>query len=153
MVKLMIVGSAKRLISIFTSVFTGVKKDVLSGLVSSSIICAMVLLSQLAMVNSDAIAAPFGKQIDGIKVDMAIDKVAAVSKDVTKQVGDRTKDIAKDVKEGTKENLNKAKDVTKNATRNLKGEVGDRTDSVLDQTKNLSEKAGEVINSVKDALK
>lgn len=169
------------LIAIKATVLNGVKKSFLSivGL-------ALVLMLQITFFGSEAIASPFdgiGNQIDkmtqGVKTDMAIDKVSGTTKEIgrdlrdgradkvidkiaetskglAKDTGNRTKELAKNVKDATKNNIGKAKNMAKDAKSDIgdgvdkaKEVVGDRTDEMKNGTKDLREKAG---NKVDDAI-
>ncbi|CAN1210345.1 hypothetical protein TUMEXPCC7403_09130 [Tumidithrix helvetica PCC 7403] len=151
----------------------------------------LVLMLQVTFFSPRAIASPLAniigdrvsKVTQGVKTDMAIDKVAGVtkeigrdlrdgrtdkvidkvaetSKDFAKEAGNRAKDLAKNVKEGTKENIGKAKDVAKDAKGKIgdgvdkaKKMAGDRADEVKDGTKDLPEKAGNKVDEAIDSVK
>jgi hypothetical protein len=139
----------------------------------------LFLMLQVTFFSSEAIAAPFGKQIDkmtqGVKTDMAIDKFAGNTKEIARdlrdgntdkvidKVADTTKGFAKDVTNGTKNNIGKAKNAAKNAKNDIgegvekaKQTAGDRTGDALDKTQELSQKSENktegIIDSVKDFL-
>lgn len=176
-----------------TDTLTAMKVTVLNGIKKSflSIVgLALVLMLQITFFGSEAIASPFdgvGNQIDkmrqGVKTDMAIDKVsgtakkigrdlrdvrtdkvvdkiAETSKGLAKEAENRTKELAKNVKDGTKENISKAKDMAKDAKNKIgddvnkaKEVVGDRTDEMKNGTQDLREKAGNKVDDAIDSVK
>jgi molecular chaperone DnaK (HSP70) len=181
-------GNANTFNTPVTAVLNGVKKGLLFAFGF-----ALVLMLQVTFFSSGAIASPlasFGGQVDkmtqGVKTDIAIDKAAGItkeigrdlrdgrtdkvidkladtSKDFAKEAKNRTKDLAKNVKEGTKENMGKAKDMAKDAKNAIgdgvektKEMAGDRADELKANTKDLPDKAGnkveEAIDSVKNFL-
>lgn len=166
------------------AVLNGVKKGLLLA-----VGFALVWMLQVAFFSSGAIASPLaslGNQVDkmtqGVKTDMAIDKVAGTvkdigrdlrdgrtdkvidkvadtSKDFAKEAGNRAKDLAKNVKEGTKENMGKAKEVAKDAKDKIgngvdkaKDMASDTTNEVKDGAKNLPDGGNQVNNAI-DSVK
>ena len=149
------------------NVFGSVLKNLKKGfLITFSAVLVLFLGLQATFFSTAAIAAPFGKQIEkmteGVKTDMAIDKVAGTTKqigrdlrdgrtdkvidtvsdttkDISKELGNRAKDVAKDVKKGTKENLGKAKDVAKDVKKGTKENLGKAKNVAKDATNNMND--------------
>jgi len=175
-----IVNNVDSLNALIAKAKSGLKKSFLS---TFGVLVALVLVLQVTFFNSEAIAAPFGKQVEGVKVDIAIDKaagtvkeisrdlrdgrtdkvidkVADTTKEISKETGNRAKELAKNVKDGTKENISKVEGATKNAKNDIgdgvekaKDAVGDRTGEALDNTKDLSEKSGNKVDEIVDSVK
>ncbi len=121
------------------------------------LVLTMFLILQINFLGFANVANPvasLGNQIEkviqGTKSDMAIDKAAGTTKEIArnlrdgradklgdmaadslKNAGNRTKELARDVKRGTKENISKAQ----NAAENTKNDLGDRTGNVIDSVK------------------
>ncbi len=169
-----------------TAVLNGVKKGLLFA-------CgfALVLMMQVTFFSSQAIASPlagfFGDKVEevtqGVKTDMAIDKAAGITKEISRDLRDgRTdkvidklagtskdlakeaekgaKDLAKNVKEGTKENLGKAKNMAKDASgaigegvEKTKQMAGDRANEVKENTKGLPNEVENNVDGVIDSVK
>ncbi|MCX5933829.1 MAG: hypothetical protein NTU99_03445 [Pseudanabaena sp. LacPavin_0818_WC45_MAG_42_6] len=141
-------GNANNFNNPVTAVLNGVKKGLLFAFGF-----ALVLMFQVTFFSPEAIASPLASiPLASIGNPTIADK----SKDFAKEAGNRTKDLAKNVKEGTKENMGKAKDMAKDAKNKVgdgvertKAMPGDRAAEVKANTKELSEKAG---NKVEDAI-
>jgi ElaB/YqjD/DUF883 family membrane-anchored ribosome-binding protein len=136
-------GNANNFNNPVTAVLNGVKKGLLFAFGF-----ALVLMFQVTFFSPEAIASPLAS--------IGNPTIADKSKDFAKEAGNRTKDLAKNVKEGTKENMGKAKDMAKDAKNKVgdgvertKAMAGDRAAEVKANTKELSEKAG---NKVEDAI-
>ena len=171
----------------FSSLFAGFKTSALQNLKKKVILAFGVVFViftalQVTFLTPDAIAAPFGKQIEKMtedgKTDKVIDNVSNTAKDISKESGNRAKSVAKDVEKGTKENLDKAENAVENlkegtkqnigraqnATKNVKNDIkgsvddaknraGDRTGEALDKTKELSNKADNGVNGIINSVK
>jgi hypothetical protein len=185
MVNILDRGSAEHFNSPVTAFLNGVKKGILFAFGF-----ALVLMLQVTFFGSVAISSPlasigsqFDKMTQGVKTDMAIDraagatkevsrdfrdgradkvidKVAETSKGLAKDAGNRAKELAKDVKNGTKENLGKAKNAAQNAKSNIDNGVdrakeiaSDRTSEFKNGAKDFPEKAGNKVDEAIDSVK
>ena len=158
----------------FGALVVNVVEFITSGIKKSLLLMtgfALVVMLQVTCFSSEAIASPiagfFGKQVDkvteGVKTDMAIDKAANATKEISRDLRDgrtdkvidkiadttkefakdadkRAKELAKNVKAGTKDNIDKAKDMAKDAKNNVKDlpdQANDKADEAIDSVKNF----------------
>ncbi|PZO38456.1 MAG: hypothetical protein DCF19_16155 [Pseudanabaena frigida] len=177
---------SNRVNAIRVTVRNGIKKSFLSLFGFALVLLLQVAFFSSEAIASP-LAGLFGNKVDemtqGVKTDMAIDKAAGItkeigrdlrdgrtdkvidkladtSKDFAKEAGKRTKELAKNVKEGTKENIGKAKDVAKDAKDKIgdgvdkaKEMASDRTGEVKDAAKDLPDKAGNKVDEAIDSVK